>query len=108
MVAVLAVVSLVVTAMLRKRLPPRIAQWSLLGIVVFELCFYNMNQLLNCSNHDPRKYLSHELASGRARTLQFLRSDRSRDFRVGAFVFFLRNGTPPNFCPFPRLVALPT
>src|SRR2546426_2681877 len=105
MLAVLAVVSLVVTAMLRKRLPPRIAQWSLLGIVVFELCFYNMNQLLNCSNHDPRKYLSHELASGRARTLQFLRSDRSRDFRVGAFADDQWSGNGSNVWRIPGILG---
>ena len=85
MLAALAVVSLVVTAMLRKRMPAAVAQWSLLGIATFQLCFYNMNQLLNCSNYDPRRYISHNLASGQARTLQFLRSDHSADFRVSAF-----------------------
>src|SRR5262249_18754890 len=62
-----------------------IAQWSLLGIIIFQLCFYNMNQLLNCLHNDPRRYLSRDLASGRSRTLQFLRSDRGADFRVAGF-----------------------
>ena len=85
MLAVLAATSLVVTVILRKKRFSPMAQWSLLGLVVFELCFYNMNQVFNCSNDDPRTFLSHDFAMGRASTLQFLRSDRSTNFRVAAF-----------------------
>ena len=47
MLSILAVASLIVTAMLRKKLLPSIAQWALLGIMIFELFFYNMNQRFN-------------------------------------------------------------
>jgi Bacterial membrane protein YfhO len=103
MLAVLAAVNLVVTAMTRKRVRPEIAQWTLLGIVVFQLCFYNINQRLNSSANDPRRYVSRNLAFGRARTLEFLRSDRGADFRVGAFADDQWSGNGPNVWRIPSI-----
>ena len=85
MLSILAVVSLIVTAMLWKKLLPRIGQWALLGIMIFELFFYNMNQRFNAFPMDPRTFLSHDLALGQGGVLKFLRSDPNTDFKVAAF-----------------------
>ncbi len=105
MLAILAAVSLVVTAMLRRSIPPIVAQCTLLGIVLFQLCFYNMNQMLNCMDFDPRRYISRNLASGRTGTLQFLRSDHSADFRVGAFADDQWSGNGSNVWRIPGILG---
>jgi hypothetical protein len=84
MLAVLALVSVVVTALLRDKLSPPVAQWLLLGLMAFDLFFYGMNQPFNGTLDDPQKYLTHDLAGGQGGTLRFLRSDPASDFRVAA------------------------
>ena len=84
MLSILALVSLIVTAMLWKKLLPRIAQWVLLGIMIFELFFFNMNQRFNGFPMNPSTFLNRELALGQGGTLKLLRSDPNTDFRVAA------------------------
>jgi hypothetical protein len=84
MLAVLALVALLWTAMLRGKLSPHISQWAMLGLVLFQLIHYSMNQKFNWSINNPRRYLSFEYALGDKETLKFLRSDPSDDFRVAA------------------------
>ncbi len=85
MLSILAVVSLIVTAMLWKKLLPGIAQWALMGIMIFELFFFNMNQRFNGFPMNPSTFLSRDLALGQRGTLKLLRSDPNTDFRVAAF-----------------------
>ena len=85
MLSILAIVSLIVTVLLRKKLLPGIAQWALLGIMIFELFFYNMNQRFNGFPMNPKTFLSRDLALGQSGTLKVLRTDPNTDFRVAGF-----------------------
>jgi hypothetical protein len=85
MLAVLALFCVLgAVALHRKKLRP-VALWTVLGVVVFQLCYYSMNQNFNFSPEDPRTTLAYDYAVGRKETLEFLRSDPVDDFRVAAF-----------------------
>jgi hypothetical protein len=84
MLAVFALTDLLVTARLRDKLNPHHSQWAILVLVLFQLIHYNMNQKFNWSINDFRTYVSFDFALGDQKALQFLRSDRSEDFRVAA------------------------
>ena len=103
MLAVLAVVSLVLTAMLKDKLSRSTTQWALLGLMVFQLCHYSMNQKFNWSIENPRRYLSWEYAANRKETLHFLRSDPSNDFRVAAIAEYPWSGNGWNVWRIPGI-----
>jgi Bacterial membrane protein YfhO len=86
MIAVLTLFTVIVAGMLRDRFSPHFSRFAMIGLVVFELCFYSMNQKFNASfQDDPRIALGHNYVSGRKESLQFLRSDTGNDFRVAGF-----------------------
>jgi hypothetical protein len=85
MLAVLALSSVLITALLRNKLRPRIWQLAILGVTVFELCQYNMNQKFNWSLEDPRAVIAYDSAAYTSESLRFLRSDTADDYRVAAF-----------------------
>src|SRR5262245_35803073 len=85
MLVVLSLVGGLFAAMLHGPLLPRLSQYAVIGLTVFELCFYGMNQVFNASPEDPKKTLAHDFVAGRTQTLQLLRSDPEHDFRVAGF-----------------------
>jgi membrane protein YfhO len=82
--AALALTALIVALWRHSRIRPWAAQCAVLGLVVFELCYYNMNQVFNWSMNDPRTTLSQDYAVGRRMSLDFLRADSQNDFRIAA------------------------
>lgn len=82
--AVLLIVSAMVMARLQSRLTAAQALGAVIVLVVFDLCFYNSNQVFNSQADHPSTFMSHDYAVGRKESLQFLRSDRASDFRVAA------------------------
>lgn len=89
---VLAILVALVIALLRNRLSRRAAQYGILGLTLFELCFFSMNQKFNCAPGDPGTFLSHDYAVGRKESLEFLRKDIAGDFRVAALAEFQWSG----------------
>jgi hypothetical protein len=85
MLAVLALATVLITAMLRNNLPLGALQASILGLMLFQLFFYQMNQEFNAVPQDPRKRLSHDFALGQSKVIRFLHADAGGDFRVAAF-----------------------
>ncbi len=86
MLIVLALFTALVAGTLHGPFPLRLSQCALIGLVVFELCFYGMNQNFNATTtDDPWKTLAHDYVSRRKESLQFLHSDRGNDFRVAGF-----------------------
>jgi Bacterial membrane protein YfhO len=84
MVAVLAVFSLLIAIWTKQRLSATAVCAAILALVVYELCFYSMNQIFNRSRENPRTFLSYYYASDHRESLEFLRQDTSADFRVAA------------------------
>lgn len=84
MLVVLALFSVLVAAMLSNRLPTRLGLSAICGFAIFQLCFYNMNQVFNSSRNDPRTQLTFDYIDHRKQSLEFLRSDGGDDFRVAA------------------------
>lgn len=85
MLVVLALFTALVAGTLHGPFPSRLSQFAVIGLMVFEVCFHGMNQTFNASAEDPRNTLAYNYVSSRKETLQFLRSDTGKDFRVAAF-----------------------
>ena len=85
LVLVLAIFGALVAAMIHGPLPPPLAQYAVIVLVVLDLFSNGMNQPFNQSLEDPAKTEAHDYVSGRRETLDFLRSDTGGDFRVVAF-----------------------
>lgn len=84
MVVVLAIFAGLIAGLKHGPFPPLLAQYGVIALVVVELFFHGMNQTFNQSLEDPHTAEAHEYVSGRRETLDFLRSDAGRDFRVAA------------------------
>ena len=82
MLLVLAVFTGLVAGTLHGLFPPGLSQFAVIGLVTFELCFHGMNQVFNASAEDPWKTMSYDYVAGRKETLEFLRSDQGKEFRV--------------------------
>jgi hypothetical protein len=85
MVLAIALFAALVAGMKHGPLPPPLAQYGVIALVTADLFFHGMNQTFNQSLEDPRTAEAHSYVSGRRETLDFLRSDAGRDFRVAAF-----------------------
>ena len=85
MLAALWLVSLVLAASLRDKLPQRVTQVALLALVVLEVCHFSMGQKFNWELNDPRHVIGYDYAMYRRESIQFLRSDTAGDYRVAAF-----------------------
>ena len=96
MLAILALVSVTLAASQRNRLTQSASQWTLVGLLVFELFFYNMNQVFNWSMDDPRKFISRNSVAFGSDVLQYLRSDQSGDYRVAGVAGSDWGGNGPN------------
>ncbi|OFV97614.1 MAG: hypothetical protein A3H28_12900 [Acidobacteria bacterium RIFCSPLOWO2_02_FULL_61_28] len=103
MLGALALVSLILSAMLRNRISPGVSQWAILGVMVFELCYYNMNQTINATRENPQTYLTRDLAIHRSEMVQFLRSDTANDFRVAAIAEYPWSGNGWNVWRIPGI-----
>jgi hypothetical protein len=103
MVAVLAVFTAIVAAMLFIKLSGRTAQWVVLALMVFELFFYNMNQPFNSYRMDPGGYVSYNSVWLHTEPLDFFRSDPVQDFRVGAVAEFPLMGNGWNVWRIPTI-----
>ena len=88
MLAALAVFTAIVAAMLFNKLSVRTSQWAVLALMVFDLFFYNMNQPFNSYDMDPDRYISYDSVVKHTEPLDFLRTDKGGDFRVGAVAEF--------------------
>jgi len=96
MLAVLALVCVAIIAMLQNKLPLIALQGSILGLMLFQLFFYQMNQVFNAYPQDPRKHVSRDFALGQTKVVQFLRADRGEDFRMAAIAGPVWSDSGPN------------
>lgn len=103
MLAALAVFCLILTQLLRNRISPGVALRVIFGLMVFDLCFYNMSQPLNTTEEDPRRYLARDLAVHRPELVQFLRSDTANDFRMAAVAEHMWSGSGGNVWQIPSI-----
>ena len=84
MLAVLAIFSVLIAIWAKERISPTAVCTAILALIVFELCFYSMNQIFNRAGENPRTNLSYDYAGDTRLSLEFLRKDASADFRVAA------------------------
>ena len=84
MLAVLALFCVLLLLWGRQQISPKAAHWAVLGLMVFELCHYSMNQVFNWSIENPQTLVSYDFAAHRKESLEFLRADSGGDFRVAA------------------------
>ena len=103
MLAVFAVLTLVIAAALANKLNPSSARCAILGLIVFQFFFYNMNQTFNTEPQDPRKFMSRNSADFTTDVLRFLRTDKSGDFRIAAVAGADWSGSGPDIWLLPSI-----
>ena len=103
MLAVLAVFNAVVAARLANKLNPTASRCAILGLIVFQLFFYNMNQSFNAHPQDPRKFMNRNSADFATDILRFLRTDRAGDFRIAAVAGADWSGSGPDLWLIPSI-----
>lgn len=103
MLAVFALVTIVVEATLANRLGPLASRYAILGLILFQLFFYHMNQTFNANPQDPRKFMSRNSADFTTDVLRFLRTDKVGDFRIAAVAGGDWSGSGPNVWLIPSI-----
>lgn len=103
MLVVFALVTLIVTGMMRNWIQPGISRWAIFGLMVFDLCFYSMNQPISTVEENPRTYLSRNSALHYPDLIEFLRSDTEKDFRVAGIAEYPFSGNGWNVWRIPGI-----
>jgi hypothetical protein len=103
MLTVLLLVSIVSIASIRNKIPLLALQGALLGLMLFQLFYYQMNQSFNAYPADPRKQLSYGFALGQNKAVDFLHADPKMDFRIAAIGDPIWSDSGPNVWHIPGI-----
>ncbi|MBI3934460.1 MAG: YfhO family protein [Acidobacteria bacterium] len=104
--AALLVFSGIVLARFGNKLRTSHAQWAVVGLVFFDLWFYNSGQRFNGAPENPSTFMSADYAVGRKESLEFLRADPQADFRVAALAEYQWTGNGWNLWRIPGITGV--